>query len=150
VREVGGWQTRHRPSREERRLLWILGILLVMGCSPSGSSGVRAARKTQSNAGGYTVTLEIHPDPIPLNQPFDVILTVVPTAKAPSELDVQVDARMPAHFHGMNRIPRMTRTGGDSWKAEGLLFHMPGSWELYVDITQGGATERAQLDVDLK
>ena len=39
---------------------------------------------------------------------------------------------------------------GNSWKAEGMLFHMSGHWELYVDITQGGATERAQMDVDLK
>jgi hypothetical protein len=56
---------------------------------------------------------------------------------------------MPAHFHGMNRVAKMSRAGS-AWKAEGLVFHMPGHWELYIDITQGGSTERAQIDVDLK
>ena len=50
----------------------------------------------------------------------------------------------------MTRLAKVTRGNGNSWKAEGLLFHMSGHWELYVDITQGGSTERAQMDVDLK
>jgi len=79
-----------------------------------------------------------------------VTVTVTPKSGAGTDLEVLVDARMPAHFHGMNRVPKITRGTGNTWKAEGLLFHMSGHWELYVDITQGAATERAQLDVDLK
>ncbi|HVR85091.1 MAG TPA: hypothetical protein VMU54_12315 [Planctomycetota bacterium] len=61
-----------------------------------------------------------------------------------------MDARMPAHFHGMNRVPKVTQQADGIFVAEGLLFHMPGHWELYFDITQGGKTERAQVDVELK
>ena len=38
----------------------------------------------------------------------------------------------------------------EDFRAEGMLFHMPGHWEMYFDITQGGRSERAQVDVDLK
>jgi hypothetical protein len=31
-----------------------------------------------------------------------------------------------------------------------MLFHMPGHWELYFDISRGGTSERAQFDIDLK
>ena len=66
------------------------------------------------------------------------------------DLQVQVDARMPAHFHGMNRTPKLTRQADGSFTAEGLLFHMPGHWELTFDISRGGKTERAQVDIELK
>ncbi|HZM36011.1 MAG TPA: cytochrome c peroxidase [Burkholderiales bacterium] len=41
-----------------------------------------------------------------------------------------VDAHMPAHRHGMNYAPEVTSLGPGRWRAEGLLFHMPGNWEL--------------------
>ena len=57
---------------------------------------------------------------------------------------------MPEHGHGMNRVPRIEAKGGGRFRAEGLLFHMPGKWELYFDVTRGALTERAQADVHLE
>ena len=122
--------------------------VLVAGCDKS--SGAKGGRIIVSNGGRYTVEVTTSPAAIVVNQPFDVTVTVTPKSGAGADLEVLVDARMPAHFHGMNRVPKLTRETGNTWKAEGLLFHMSGHWELYVDITQGAATERAQLDVDLK
>lgn len=101
----------------------------------------------KSNAGAYAVTVETLPAQIPLNAPFDLRITVAPSTP---DLAVDVDARMPEHFHGMNRVPRITREADGSFKAEGLLFHMPGLWELAVDVTRGVWTERAQADIVLK
>jgi hypothetical protein len=114
-----------------------------------------APRKVESNGGTYTVCFVTAPDPIALNVPFDLKFSVVPKSSPAlsspvTSLEVDVDARMPAHFHGMNRVPKLARQPDGSFIAEGLLFHMPGHWELYLDITQGGRTERAQFDVDLK
>jgi hypothetical protein len=128
-------------------------VLAFAGCD-GGSGPVPAAasgkRSIDSNGGRYQVELEIQPAAIELNQPFDVTVTVTPKSGAGKDLDVLVDARMPAHFHGMNRAAKVARGSGNTWKAEGLVFHMPGHWELYVDITEGGVTERAQTDVNLK
>jgi hypothetical protein len=131
-----------------RLLCGLSTLALLAGCNPS--SGGKTARTIVSNGGRYAVELSTSPAAIAVNQPFDVTVTVTPKSGTASDLDVQVDARMPAHFHGMNRLPKVTRGSGNTWKAEGLVFHMSGHWELYVDIAQGAATERAQLDVDLK
>ena len=128
-------------------------LLSFSGCGPEqAAKPVKAACKTESNGGRYTVTFEPSRTPIPMNESFDLQFTVAPNAKAgkTDDLSVQVDARMPAHGHGMNRAPKLTRQVDGSFKAEGLLFHMPGHWELYFDISEGGRTERAQVDVDLK
>jgi len=34
--------------------------------------------------------------------------------------------------------------------AEGLLFHMPGRWQLLFDVERGGRTERLEADVVLE
>jgi cytochrome c peroxidase len=51
---------------------------------------------------------------------------------APSTL--KVDAHMPEHRHGMNYTPSLKKTGPGQWRAEGLLFHMPGKWEFVFEI----------------
>ena len=127
----------------------ILAAVGLDGCGKTSDSGT-GRRKFDSNGGRYAIELSTTPAAIVVNQPFDVTLTVTPKVGAVGDVEVQVDARMPAHFHGMNRTAKVSRGPGGSWKAEGLVFHMPGHWELYVDITQGGSTERAQMDVDLQ
>ena len=132
---------------------WALAIVTVLGCGDGDASRAGAGRRSiDSNGGTYTVSFESTPDPIPMNGLFDVRFTVAPKAAGAKtdDLQVQVDARMPAHFHGMNRAPKLTRQADGSFKAEGLLFHMPGHWELSFDVSQGGRTERAQADVELK
>ena len=44
----------------------------------------------------------------------------------------------------------MTRQADGSFQADGMLFHMPGHWELYFDIWEDVGTERAQCSIDLK
>ena len=43
---------------------------------------------------------------------------------------VSIDAQMPEHRHGMNYRPEVKRTGPGRWRAEGLMFHMPGKWQI--------------------
>jgi hypothetical protein len=126
---------------------------LGVSCGPADPPPLKTtgARQGDSNGGNYTVSFKPSPDPIPMNQLFDLVVTATPKAAGSGNAPaIEVDARMPAHGHGMNRVPKVARQGDGSFKAEGLLFHMPGHWELYFDISQGGKSERAQFDVDLK
>lgn len=139
---------------------FLLAAALLSGCGRedgAAPSPPPAAVKGQveSNAGTWRVDFQTAPDPIPMNQPFAVRFTVSPKAgaKAPApapEASVEIDARMPAHGHGMNVVPKLSRNADGTWRAEGMLFHMPGHWELYFDITSAGRTERAQVDVQLR
>ncbi len=46
---------------------------------------------------------------------------------------VKVRGWMPDHRHGMNYRPGVT-LDGLSGTAEGLMFHMPGRWQLILDV----------------
>jgi hypothetical protein len=111
-------------------------------------------KRVISNWGTYEVTLSATPLPIKLNVPFNIQFSVVPRGSAEqlqaTDLQVIIDAQMPTHSHGMNRQPELTVLADGSYLAHGMLFHMPGHWELYFDITQSGRTDRAEIDVELK
>lgn len=58
-------------------------------------------------------------------------IDVAACAKAgPPPKTLKIDAHMPAHRHGMNYAPKVTTLGPGRWRAEGLMLHMPGKWEL--------------------
>ena len=51
---------------------------------------------------------------------------------------LDVDATMPVHGHGMNYQPemgeRVATADGSTYRAEGLLFHMPGEWQWSIKV----------------
>lgn len=63
---------------------------------------------------------------------------------------VVVDANMPAHRHGMNYRPIVTTLDAGRYKASGMLFHMPGEWQIVVDTFSAQTTRRHVLDVMVK
>ena len=104
--------------------------------------------------GRYRVSYEPEPDPIPLNEHFDLVLEVRRLAPSgPDEasgiVNLQVNADMPGHHHGMMTRPAVQPLGGGSFAARGFLFHMPGHWEIYVDVLQGDRKSRAVLNTEV-
>jgi hypothetical protein len=56
---------------------------------------------------------------------------------------LRVDASMPEHRHGMNYRPGVSARADGQFRAEGLMFHMPGRWELVFEWRDAaGATRR--------
>jgi hypothetical protein len=106
-----------------------------------------------SNAGTYRVVYKTAPDAIPRGTTFAIDAWVF-AADAPdrplADVRLAADAAMPEHGHGMNRKPTVERAADGRFRIEGMLFHMPGLWQLYLDVTSGALTERAQVDVDLE
>lgn len=76
------------------------------------------------------------PDPIPLNDYFELSLEIKGLEGDPPGEDwiVQVDADMPGHNHGMNTQPQVFPLGQGRYRVEGMLFHMPGHWQLFIDV----------------
>jgi cytochrome c peroxidase len=85
--------------------------------------------------------LAFKPEPITVAQHFALeIAACAKSAAAPEAL--KVDAHMPEHRHGMNYAPALKALGPGRWRAEGLMFHMPGKWEFVFEIRAAGATDR--------
>ena len=95
--------------------------------------------------------LALRPDPIRLEVglPFSLIMNVCTKRGEPAEL-VGVDATMPEHKHGMNYATTLHPAGSGRYRVEGLLFHMPGNWEVAFDVRSGGEIQRLTHDFVLK
>jgi hypothetical protein len=76
--------------------------------------------------------------PITNGRHFALLLQVCPVDVAV----LKVDAGMPEHRHGMNYRPSLKALGGGRWRADGLMFHMAGRWELVFDAEVGARRER--------
>ena len=85
---------------------------------------------------------------IPLNQFFSLAVQVLDEQDLSCE--VRVDADMPAHGHGMIVAPTCVMSENGRWQVDGMKFHMPGDWEIYVDLVRGEQTERHVFPVTLE
>lgn len=140
----------------------------VRSAGPTHKRGAEGCRMSMaSNDGRYTVCATSVPNPIPLNEPFAMNVQVYETperTRLARKVILEVDATMPEHHHGMNLKPQVRAIGGPTvqdvmpghgamgdghFEVQGMLFHMPGRWEIHFDITRGAITERAQLEIDL-
>jgi hypothetical protein len=117
---------------------WLVGAALVAHlaaapAAPACDLPGGAAQKLQSSA--HTVLFRTAP--LKVGEHFAVDFAVCPPPES-----VRVDAWMPEHRHGMNYRPDVRALGGGRYRAEGLMLHMGGNWELVFEVRSGGKTER--------
>lgn len=111
--------------------------LLALAFTPAragAASGCSAAPGQQRLAEG-PVALLWHTEPAApaVGQAFVLHVTLCP----PEARLVRVDATMPEHRHGMNYRPSLRSPEPGRWRADGLLWHMSGRWELRLDVALG-------------
>jgi hypothetical protein len=51
---------------------------------------------------------------------------------------------------GIASLCLLAPPGGGRYRAEGLMFHMPGRWEFVFDVRAGGRTERLLRSVRIE
>ena len=96
-------------------------------------------------AGPPQVNWRSEPAKIAVGQPFSLVLSLCPTrAKL-----LALDATMPEHRHGMNYRPTLVALGGGRWRADGLLWHMSGRWELRFDLSLDEQPQTLRYSVTL-
>lgn len=122
---------------------WLVWFLASSGAAIACEAmGQRMATETQ-NAPAVHVAVE----EIPLAQPFSILITV---CSETAMSDMRVDAIMPAHQHGMNYAPKVTATGDGLFRVDDMLFHMPGLWELRVEVDFNGQSVAYTSYIELK
>ena len=85
--------------------------------------------------------------------PFAAVVTLC--HEQTSEVsDFELDARMPAHGHGMNYNPDSTllssTDGKTTYNVEGLVFHMSGEWEWAIGFSAGDEDYQIQKSVRIE
>ena len=99
-----------------------------------------------SAADGVTLQYRVKNPPLAPAQHFSLQFRVC-RGDTPVVVDqFKLDASMPAHQHGMNYRPSVTLEADGLIEASGLLFHMPGHWQVVADLEFAG--ERHQFSID--
>ena len=97
----------------------------------------------------YMVAFRPEPIRIEVGEPFSLLFNVCTKSDKPAEL-VAIDAQMPEHKHGMNYRPTIVSLGDGRYRVDGMVFHMPGRWELTIDVRAGEESERLSHEFILK
>jgi hypothetical protein len=130
---------------------WLLPVLLAapaaaQPCDPGALDGpgriVESAR--------HALAFRTEPPTIPVGAHFALEFRVCAAAGTPAPDVLAVDGRMPAHGHGMNYAPGLTRLPDGRHRAEGLMFHMPGRWELVFDLKGAAGSDRLIAAVNVE
>ncbi|PJI39179.1 hypothetical protein [Ferrovibrio sp.] len=126
----------------------IAALCLGLISAPAWACADIPAQARQVQAAQFRLIVTPVPAPIPLNKPFALDIRLCDGRMAEFPQLTAVDARMPAHRHGMNYKPALTKIDWGHYRAEGLLLHMPGNWEFSFDFTGAGKRERLTFSFD--
>ncbi len=102
--------------------------------------------------GHYRLSYRSNVQPIPMNEIFGLEVWVTDAdgnTLTDQDVNLRIDADMPAHRHGMNTRPEVVFQEDGTFLVDGMLFHMPGAWEIYFDLERSGRVERGVVGVDL-
>jgi len=123
------------------------GAVLTLALVAGAASGCPATARDGDLLAEGTVTLAWRAAParIVVGTPFALEIVACPE----DARLVAVDATMPEHRHGMNYKPSLKALGGGRWRADGLLWHMSGRWQLRFDVQRAGATQTLTRDFTL-
>ena len=122
--------------------VWIAAAVFAPGVVYAQTCGAGMPGAQRADSARYTVAYRMVPSKPEPGKHFSVEVAVCPKGDAPEPEALRVDARMPAHSHGMNYTAQVKSLGGGRYRADGLMFHMPGRWEFLFDVMVGKTAER--------
>ena len=115
--------------------------LAAAGLALAGAAGACEPGLQGTRLESPRFVLAYRTEPIAVSQHFALDIAVCSKSSANVE-SLKVDAQMPEHRHGMNYAPAVKQTAPGRWRAEGLMFHMPGRWEFVFEVRAGGKSDR--------
>ena len=86
------------------------------------------------------------PKVIPVGEHFSIDFLICQQGQETQLDQLKVDALMPAHAHGMNYRPEVFSGETGHYRVQGLLFHMPGHWQITLDVTIAGDRYKPVID----
>ncbi|MER9349816.1 hypothetical protein [Mesorhizobium sp. M0227] len=79
--------------------------------------------------------------------PSDPVISVIEDGRdVTSDVEIRVNASMPAHGHGLGEELQIERSAGQA-TLRNLNFTMPGDWQMEIYVGRGGVWHRAFADI---
>lgn len=131
---------------------FFIALMMLMGATPAlADCPLDLGRGTGWVVFSDHYMIAFRPDPVrvEVGEPFALVLNVCTKGGDPAEL-IAVEAQMPEHKHSMNYKAAIVASPNGRYRAEGLVFHMPGRWEISFDVRAGEESERLSHDIILK
>lgn len=102
-------------------------------------------RQVMSDSGRYTVEIEKIDPEIPLRSLHSwVVRFEHKTGSETKLLRIEIDGGMPRHGHGLPTEPKLTQyLGNGRYQIDGVLFNMPGLWQLQFRIQDSKGWDQA-------
>ncbi len=125
--------------------LLITSVAHTSPCDPTSPE----QKWTQLTAPTVALSYRFVPDSVTVSQALAIEVIACPRQGAAMPENVRVDARMPAHGHGMNYRPKTTQLADGHYRFDGLILHMPGQWQFIFDVIQAGQRTRLTADLEL-
>ena len=139
-----------------KRLIYITLVMAFANISWACTPELPGGKFKVIDGKQYAAAWRTLPDTVAIGQHFAVELAVCAKDNTVKPDTVRVDAHMPEHRHGMNYKTKVHSVDGPEsnrsgrYRAEGLMFHMPGRWEYIFEVRAGTNTERLTTSVVLK
>jgi hypothetical protein len=100
---------------------------------------------------GTAVAWRTNPAKIAVNRPFSIeVIACVDGEKQMAPTRISVNAGMPMHGHGMNYTPSEKKLAPGNSTFDGMVFHMPGKWQLTFDVYEGETRKRLTRNVTVR
>jgi len=128
----------------------VAAVLLAGALALEAAAQGCDAPGTRLESDRYVVVYRTRPAKLAVGQHFAIDALVCPKGQTAPPAGLRVDATMPEHRHGMNYRATVAGKGGGRYVAEGLLFHMPGRWQLLFDVEARGSADRLATDIVLE
>ncbi|MFO1326199.1 MAG: hypothetical protein U1F56_02485 [Rubrivivax sp.] len=132
-----------------RRGLAAVALALLPPAAPACGDRLDAGARRVLQAPGVQLAFAPQPARLAVGRHFTLDIVVCRAAGSAPLPSLRVDADMPAHRHGMNYRPTVQALGGDRFRAEGLLLHMPGRWRFSFELDADGRPLRLTHETDV-
>ncbi len=111
------------------------------GLALAGAAGACEPALQGTRLESARFVLVFKPEAVSVAQHFALEVAVCSKTSVSPE-SIKIDAHMPDHRHGMNYAPTVKALGPGRWRAEGLMFHMPGRWKFVFELRAAGRSDR--------
>ncbi len=128
----------------------MIAISLLAGLSPLLAADLHAPVLTGTTAEGTRVEIYSDLNPLVINRIHTWHVRILDAQGTHLPAELNLSGGMPEHDHGMPTAPQITgQLENGDYLLEGMRFHMPGAWQLLIELIIDDRAQTAVIHFNL-